>query len=73
MVRRFIQKEEVRFHDQDISQCHPLLLPATQLSYRLLHVINPQLTENLLGLQHFGRITMMVETGIQGWSRQDQT
>ena len=65
MVRGFVQYQQVGFRQQHVGQCHPLLLSATQLPHGLFQVLDLQLRQHLLGLQHLLRISLVIETRIQ--------
>ena len=61
MVRRFIKNQQIRIGNQHIRQSHTLLLSTTQLSHRLLKVTDLQLCQDLFGLEHPLRISLMVD------------
>ena len=65
MVGRLVKYQEVGLGYQYVGQGYAFLLTAAELSHRLLKVTNLQLCQNLLGLQHFFWVALMVEAGIE--------
>ena len=65
VVGRLVEYQEVGLGNEHVGQRHTLLLAARQLSHRLRQVTYLQLRQNLLGLQHLLRVTLMVEAGIE--------
>ena len=65
VVGRLVKYQEVRLRDKHIGQRHTLLLATAELSYRLVQVTYLQLGQNLLGLQHFLGVPLMVKTGVE--------
>ena len=65
MVGRLVENDEVWLRQQHVSQCHTLLLTATQLPHLLLQVPDLQLRQHLLGLQHLFLLPLMIETGVE--------
>ena len=65
VVRGLVENQQVGVGNQHISQRHALLLSSAQLSHGLVEVSYLQLRQDLLGLEHLLRVTLMIETRIE--------
>jgi hypothetical protein len=65
MIGRFVEDKQVWLKYEYVSKCNTLLLATRQLSYGLLQIAYLELSQYLLGLQYFFRISLMVKTSVE--------